>query len=119
MTTGVFVQQGKDNDARFTALAQSIKAWGRELGLGAVAIAATDMTEPARRLEAWLAEERHGEMDYMARHAPLRADPPALLPGTVRAIVARLDYRPRDDDDAWITREWARLQSRDTAVISL
>jgi epoxyqueuosine reductase len=84
-----------------------------------VAIAATDMTEPARRLEAWLAEGRHGEMDYMARHAPLRADPSALSPGTLRAIVARLDYRPRDDDEHWTTREWARLQSRDAAVISV
>ncbi len=119
MNTSAIVEQGKDNDARLASLAASIKRWGRELGLGAVAIAGTDMAEPARRLEAWLAEGRHGEMDYMARHAALRADPTLLSAGTMRAIVARIDYRPRTDGSDWIERESARLQTSGAAVISV
>src|SRR5262252_98513 len=111
---------GKDNDAdALIDLAASIKAWGRELGFGAIAIANVDMSEPSRRLQAWLADGRHGEMDYMARHAHLRADPATLLPGTTRSICARLDYRPRDDEADWIGRESARLHDRATAVVSI
>src|SRR5208283_2066291 len=51
------------------------------------------------RLSAWLAAGRHGEMDYMARHAGLRARPSELVPGTIRVISARLDYLPRQAQD--------------------
>jgi epoxyqueuosine reductase len=120
MRTSESARHGKDSDAtNLAGLAQSIKAWGRELGLGAVAIAGVDMSEPARRLDAWLADGRHGEMEYMARHAALRGDPATLLPGARRAIVARLDYRPHDDAPDWVERESARLHERDAAVISI
>ena len=42
----------------------------------------------------WLAAGRHGAMDYMARHGVARARPAALVPGTLRIITARLNYRP-------------------------
>src|SRR5436853_4810597 len=109
---------GKDNDASdLIDLAASIKAWGHELGFGAVAIAAVEMSEPAHKLQEWLAQGRHGEMDYMERHAHLRADPSQLLPGVVRSIGVRLDYRPRDDGNDWIGREFARLQDPNAAVV--
>jgi len=120
MTANEVAKPGKDNDASaLVALAASIKAWGHELGFGAVAIAAVDMTEPAGRLQEWLADGRHGEMDYMERHAHLRADPSQLLPGVMRSICARLDYRPRTDGDDWVERESARLNDRDAAVVSI
>ncbi|HTT12142.1 MAG TPA: tRNA epoxyqueuosine(34) reductase QueG [Burkholderiaceae bacterium] len=120
MAVNEVARPGKDNDAdALRGLAASIKAWGREIGFGAVAIADVDMTEPSRRLQAWLAAGRHGEMAYMANHASLRADPSQLLPGVVRAICARLDYRPRDDDEAWIERESARLDDSAAAVVSM
>jgi epoxyqueuosine reductase len=113
-------RRSKDNEAGpLVELAASIKAWGRELGFDAVAIAALDMAEPSRRLRAWLAEGRHGEMDYMQRHAHLRADPQQLLAGAVRSISVRLDYRPRADRADWIEREWARLANRNAAVVSI
>src|SRR6185436_4692587 len=99
--------RGKLNDAgALSELAASIKLWGRELGFGAVAISAVDMNEPARKLQEWLADGRHGEMDYMERHAHLRADPSKLLPGVVRSICARLDYRSRTDESQWVEREF-------------
>jgi epoxyqueuosine reductase len=75
-------------------LAASIRAWGRELGFGAVGIADVDLGAAEAGLAAWLAAGFHGEMDYMARHGARRARPAELLPGTVRVISARMDYLP-------------------------
>ena len=100
-------------------LARDIKAWGRELGFAAVGICDVDTSAATPRLEAWLAEGRHGEMAYMARHAHLRADPAQLLPRAARVISARLDYRPRADDAQWVEREWRRSGDGDAAVVSV
>lgn len=77
-------------------LARDIKTWGRELGFQQVAITDTDLSVAERYLFAWLAQERHGEMEYMARHGLRRSRPAELVPGTVRVIVVRLDYWPAD-----------------------
>jgi len=120
MATNEVVRLGKDNDAsELVDLAASIKGWAHELGFGAIAIAAVDMAEPSHKLQEWLAAGRHGEMDYMQRHAHLRADPAQLLQGAARSISARLDYRPRADDARWVEREFARLDDGDAAVISI
>jgi epoxyqueuosine reductase len=85
--------------ARLAALAARIKDWGAELGFGAVGIADVDVAAASGRLQRWLAAGRHGDMDYMARQAHLRADPSQLLPAgsrlAARVISARLDYLPR------------------------
>lgn len=101
------------------SLARDIKGWGRALGFGAVGISDIDTTEATPHLAAWLAQGRHGDMDYMAKHAALRADPPQLLPRAARVISARLDYRPRTDDEAWVAREAARLADGAQAVVSI
>jgi epoxyqueuosine reductase len=77
-----------------TSLATAIKFWGRELGFSAVGITDTDLTQAKRRLDQWLANGWHGEMDYMERHAALRGAPSALHAGTLRVISARMDYWP-------------------------
>src|SRR5882724_11816449 len=120
MAANEVAARGKHNDAgELVELAASIKLWGREFGFAATTIAAVDMTEPSHKLRAWLAAGRHGEMDYMERHAHLRADPAQLLPGVARSICVRLDYRPRSDGADWIERETARLNDRAAAVISI
>ena len=100
-------------------LADRIKRWGAELGLGAVGICDLDVTEAAAYLERWLEQGRHGQMDYMRRHAHLRADPGKLQPGALRAICARLDYLPRQGGDDWAERERARAAEPQQAVVSL
>ena len=45
----------------------------------------------------WLAQGATGSPDYMAKHAPLRADPAALHPGTTTVITARLPCWPLAD----------------------
>ena len=79
----------------WAALAADIGRWGKALGFQEIGIADTDLDVAERRLLDWLAAGRHGEMDYMARHGPVRARPGALVPGTLRVITARMNYRPK------------------------
>jgi epoxyqueuosine reductase len=76
----------------FDALAQSIKTWGRELGFQKVGIAGIHLPEDERHLATWLAQGRHGTMQYMARHGTRRTRPHELVPGTLRVVSARMDY---------------------------
>ena len=78
----------------YVALAGQIKQLGEKLGFAAVGIARAEVGEAAPRLRAWLADGCHGDMDYMARHAELRANPSTLVPGTLTVISASLDYLP-------------------------
>ena len=90
-----------------------VKAWGRELGFDAIAIAGTDLARDEARLLDWLGRGWHGEMDYMARHGARRARPAELVPGTVSIITARLNYMPEAARDAWET-----LEDRESAFVS-
>jgi epoxyqueuosine reductase len=80
------------------ALAAQVKAWGLELGFRKVGIAAVELPDDEQRLLAWLAADRHGEMNYMRRHGTRRARPAELVPGTLRVISARMDYLPAGAD---------------------
>jgi epoxyqueuosine reductase len=98
-------------------LTRAIKAWGHELGFADVRIADVDLAHAEDGLTAWLAAGHHGEMDYMASHGMRRARPAELVPGTVRAIVARMDYLPLQD--GWREREAARQREPGAAVVSM
>jgi len=100
-------------------LARAIKAWGKELGFADVRIADVDLGHLEAGLQAWLDAGYHGEMDYMASHGMKRARPAELVPGTVRAIVARMDYLPAAQDADWRARERLRQQDPDAAVVSV
>ncbi|MGZ8157209.1 MAG: tRNA epoxyqueuosine(34) reductase QueG [Methylobacter sp.] len=76
------------------ALALQIKQWGQELGFQQVGITDTDLPEAEAHLQNWLANNFHGEMDYMQRHGLKRSRPELLHPGTVRIISVRMDYLP-------------------------
>jgi epoxyqueuosine reductase len=78
----------------FSVLAKNIKRWGQELGFAEIGIAGTDVSAATPGLMRWLASGRHGEMDYMAKHAALRSQPETLVAGTLSIISARLPYLP-------------------------
>ncbi|MET0981386.1 MAG: tRNA epoxyqueuosine(34) reductase QueG [Telluria sp.] len=103
-------------------LTRAIKAWGAELGFADLRIADVDLAHAEEGLRAWLAAGHHGEMDYMASHGMKRARPAELVPGTVRAIVARMDYLPLSSpttDEDWRARELARQLDPGAAVVSM
>ena len=74
--------------------AAQIADWGRELGFQQVGIADISLAEAEQRLDRWLAEGYHGEMDYMQRHGTRRSRPAELVAGTSRVISVRMDYLP-------------------------
>jgi epoxyqueuosine reductase len=94
-------------------LAANIKRWGQELGFQQIGIASVDVPEDEAWLMQWLADNRHGEMDYMARHGHRRAHPEVLAPGTLRVISARMDYLPEG-----ISQAHAALADTTRAYIS-
>jgi len=116
------------------ALKDAIRQAGRELGFAAVGVARADADGATTHLREWLAAGCHGEMDYMARHAELRAHPGQLHAGTVSVISAAVDYLPhgkfaRDAEQAAISRYAqgrdyhkvvrSRLQKLATAITAL
>ncbi|MDZ7748984.1 MAG: tRNA epoxyqueuosine(34) reductase QueG [Halofilum sp. (in: g-proteobacteria)] len=95
-------------------LAADIRTWGRELGFRSVGIADTELSAAEAGLEQWLAEGRHGEMEWMARHGRRRSRPSELVPGTIRVVSVAMDYWPagsapwktvlRDADKGYVSR---------------
>jgi epoxyqueuosine reductase len=86
----------KDDPPFYAELAEDIRAWALELGFQQLGITTTDLSADEPRLNAWLAQNMHGEMDYMSRHGPTRAHPEMLVPGTLRVISVRMDYLPAE-----------------------
>lgn len=96
-----------------------MRAWAAELGFSQIGIADLDLAKASLGLRAWLQAGHHGTMDYMARHADLRACPQRLVPGAVRAVMVRMDYLPAGEDDGWREREWSRLHAPGESVVSV
>jgi epoxyqueuosine reductase len=94
-------------------LAEKIKRWGEELGFQQVGITNTDLSQAEERLQTWLANDFHGELDYMARHGLKRSRPALLHPNTKSIISVRLDYLP--ENQAEIKQ---LLASENTAYVS-
>jgi epoxyqueuosine reductase len=82
------------------ALRAAIDRSARELGLDAIGVSELTLSEDERHLERWLERGWHGEMGYMARHGRKRSRPAELVPGTLRVISARMNYRAREARDA-------------------
>lgn len=103
--------------AALTRLAQDIRDWAQVLGFADCRISALELGNAPQQLRDWLARGWHGDMEYLARHAELRADPNRLLPGALRAICVTMPYLTANDQ--WREREWQALESPLTAQVSL
>lgn len=101
------------------ALANTIKAWGRELGFDQVYITDVDLSHVEPGLQSWLDKGFHGQMDYMAKYGMLRARPAELVPGTVRVITVGMSYLPQSTTSNWRSKEESRMAQPDAAVISV
>jgi epoxyqueuosine reductase len=79
-----------------TLKAEAIKAQARALGFDACGIADARSSWPAGAwLEEFLAQGRHGDMDWLAREG--RGHPQALWPDAKSAIMIGQSYAPEDD----------------------
>ena len=104
------------NSADQINLREWLDEQSRQLGFDGLRITDTHLGDASERLKQWLADGRHGQMEYMARHAQLRSDPGLLVPGTVRVICVTMNYlSPEIDFD----QEWQRLAEPTHAVVSM
>ncbi|MBY0330487.1 MAG: tRNA epoxyqueuosine(34) reductase QueG [Acetobacteraceae bacterium] len=88
-----------------TAARDAIRAEARRLGFDAVGFTEARLPGQARaRLDAFLAEGRHGTMAWMEPRAAQRADPRALWPEAVSVISLGLSYAPGEDPLAALAR---------------
>jgi epoxyqueuosine reductase len=72
-----------------------IKQAALSAGFDACGIAkATVLESDAEFMKQWLAEGRHGEMQYLARNFEKRTDPRELVPGCKSLVVVLLNYFP-------------------------
>lgn len=55
------------------------------------------LEEEAPRLEAWLKQNHHGQMHYMANHFDKRLDPTKLVPGAKSVVSFLYNYFPEQD----------------------
>ena len=88
----------------------------RALGFDGLRITDTHLGSATERLQEWLEQGCHGQMEYMSRHAHVRSDPGMLVPGAVRVICVTMNYlSPAIDFD----HEWDRLRDPTQAVVSM
>ncbi|CAM3809144.1 tRNA epoxyqueuosine(34) reductase QueG [Polynucleobacter antarcticus] len=99
-----------------SALREWLDAESCKLGFDALRITDTHVGPASERLHAWLAQGRHGKMEYMTRHAEVRSDPALLVPGTVRVICVTMNYLSPQID---IDQEWQGLADPRQAMVSL
>ena len=72
-----------------------VKDLAHQLGFAFCGISKSDFLESeAPRLEKWLQQGMHGQMDYMGNHFDKRLDPRLLVPGSKSVISLAYHYYP-------------------------
>jgi len=75
-----------------------IKAEAKRLGFLSCGVSKADfLEEEAPRLEKWLNNNMHGEMQYMENHFDKRLDPRLLVDGSKSVISLLLNYYPQEE----------------------
>src|SRR5258708_7886024 len=69
-----------------------LKTQAQNLGFDLVGICDAQPAPHFNEYLDWLDKGRHGSMDYLQRHAPLKAHPEKLLPGAQSVIAVGLNY---------------------------
>ena len=102
----------KESGLKKSGLKEQVIADARRLGFDAVRVTSPDQIGPAgERLGTFLAQGRHGDMDWMETHGVRRADPRVLWPEVRSVIMLGLSYAPAGDP-------LAALQQTSRGVVS-
>jgi epoxyqueuosine reductase len=81
------------------SLESFIKRQAAALGFALCGICRADPSDHGAFFRRWLAEGRHGQMDWLERNVEVRLDPRKLLEGA-RSIICVADYIGSPDDQA-------------------
>ena len=71
---------------------EAIRQRARELGFDDCRFTTANAPGSAPHFQRWLAEQKHGQMAYLARNAPKRLDPQQVLPGARSVIALAASY---------------------------
>ena len=83
--------------AQLHARSEWFKNTAERYGFQACRVAqAGPLDEEARKLEAWLNQNMHGQLGYMERHFDARTDPRKLVPGAKSVVSLAMNYYPGD-----------------------
>ncbi len=100
-------------DRSNTNLKSFLKSAAGEVGLDCIAVTSPSaIPEAAARLQSFLADGRHGDMQWLADKADKRASPLSLWPEVRSVIMIGQSYAPKDDP-------LAALEDRTRAAISV
>ena len=82
------------------SVTENIKRKALEIGFHKVGVArAAPLPEEKERLENWLAENHHAEMQWMEREPEKRTDPQILFPGAKSVVAVALNYYTAHEHD--------------------
>ncbi|MEO8741693.1 MAG: tRNA epoxyqueuosine(34) reductase QueG [Lysobacteraceae bacterium] len=95
--------QVANDPAALADLATRIKVHARALGFQHCGIAGIELASDEARLIAWIEQDRHGTMQWMAQHGSKRSRPAELRSGTLRVVSVRMDYGVTTEDEDWTT----------------
>lgn len=86
-----------DQSTALARLRADIERWARDDGFAAIGVTDVDLSAYTPQVREWLAQGFNGSMGYLERNLDKRFDPALLVPGTIRVISARMDYKPTND----------------------
>ena len=87
-----------------------IKATAHSMGFDFCGIAqATELSEDAKRLEKWLSQGFHGDMEYMEKNFDIRIDPRKLVPSAKSVITFLKNYYPQPSDQKIANKQDAKI----------
>ncbi len=89
-------------------LKTALLAEARTLGFDVCRVASAEKPPHAEEFRAWLGEEKHGDMAWLARNADRRTDPNLVLPGVRSIIVLGMNYWQRSPNQKSIPGRIAR-----------
>jgi epoxyqueuosine reductase len=89
----------------YNDLTTKIHQWAEDLGFAQVGFSDVDLSEYEEKYNDWLANDYHGEMDYMSRHGSMRTRPDELVEGTLSCISVRMNYLPENAQFAKILKQ--------------
>lgn len=96
----------------WSSFKSDLAAEAKRLGFQQLGVTNTDLGEHIEHYQNWLDQDFHGELDYMSKHGSKRWTPEELVPGTLRVISLRMDYRHEDGNPL------ALLSEKEQAYIS-
>ena len=79
-------------------LAEQIRRIGFELGFADVRFGPPSTEQHRRQFAQWLAQDYHGQMQWLANNSDKRFDARQLQPGTQTVISVRMNYLPANAD---------------------